>query len=109
MRRNIGKMRHRVEIFEPARTPDGSGGFSRGDAKVIEIYAEMKPLKEIEKMQYAKLEQVRSHKAQIRFREDIKQGWFLIYDGRYFYVEATQIINERDRFLELSLREGGPV
>lgn len=109
MRRNIGKMRHRVEIFEPARTSDGTGGFSRGDAKAIEAYAELKPLKEIEKMQYAKLEMVRSHKCQMRLDDRIKQGYLLVYDGRYFYIEAIQNVNERDRFFELSLREGGPV
>ncbi len=108
-RRAIGKLRHRVEIFEPARQPDDMGGFSRGDAKVIEIWGEMVPMKTYERMEYAKLQQVRSHRCQIRAREDVKQGWFLIYDGRYFYIEGVENIREDQKFQDLILREGGPV
>ncbi len=109
MRRHIGKMRHRIQLFEPARQPDGSGGFSRGDVNYATVWAEMKPLKEVEVLQYAKLEQVRSHKCAIRYREDVKQGHYLVHDGQYFYIEAVQVVLENRKFLDLSLRNGGPV
>lgn len=108
-RRSIGKLRHRLEIWEPARSPDGSGGFSRSEAKVGDVWGELVPLGEMQILQYAKLEQIRSHKCQIRYRNDIEDGWYLVYDGRKFYIEAIQVVREDRNFMDLSLREGGPV
>lgn len=108
-RRHIGKMRHPIELFGPARNPDGSGGFIRGDAKLIDAWAEIRPMKSFEKMQHAQLEQVRTHKGVVRYDERIKQGMFLVYDARVFYIEAVTITNERDRFMDLELREDGRV
>lgn len=109
MSSRVGRMRHPIELFEPARTEDGQGGFTRGDAKVLDAWAEIVVLKVAEVVQYDKLEQVRTHKANIRYDERFKQGMFITYDGRFFYIEGVEIKEERDRFMVLSLREGGPV
>ena len=105
MRRNIGKMRHPIELYEPARNSDGAGGFTRGEAKVASAWAQIKPMSTAEQMKYAKLEEVRTHKAAIRVDDRFIQGRYLKYDGRIFHIEGVTIVDEIDRFMELELRE----
>ncbi len=109
MRRAIGKMRHRIEVYEPARTPDGSGGFTRSNAKFLECWAEVKPLNAKEKLKYMALQQETTHPVMIRYHELVTQGKFFKYDGRDFYINSVTRRGERNEFLELLAREGGPV
>lgn len=109
MRRAVGKMRHRIEIYEPARTPDGAGGFIRGDVKVLDAWAEVKNMSAGEKLKYAALQQELTHKVIMRASDQVIAGRYFKYDGRDFYIKDVIKRGERNEFLELTVREGGPV
>ena len=109
MRRHIGKMTSRLELYEPARTPDGAGGFIRGDGKVADIWGEIKAASSGERNQQMKLTEVKTHKVGIRWDERVRQGQYFIYDGRLFYIVSVNRVDERPRFMELSVREDGLV
>lgn len=102
-------MRHRIEIYEPARTPDGAGGFVRGDVRILTCWAEVKNMAAGEKLKYAALQQELTHKVLVRYDEKIKAGQYFSYDSREFYIKDIIRRGERNEFLEMTAREGGPV
>ncbi len=113
--RNLGKMRHRLAIKEIVRTEDEGGGFARADSDGDVIWARISIVGKLEANTYSQLQERVTHKAFIRWRDDIRQGQTVIWkrtgrDDLPLYV-VTSVDADPDRrpgeFMELILREGG--
>jgi SPP1 family predicted phage head-tail adaptor len=110
----IGALRHRVELVGVGRVDDGAGGFTRADVVAGVVWAAIRPasMREIEAA--GRLEMRISHVFTIRFRADLlpSQGGRVRWQDaagrqREGYIEAASDPDERGRFLELMIREGG--
>jgi SPP1 family predicted phage head-tail adaptor len=104
---SLGKMRNWTEVYNPVRISDGALGNKREDRHVISLWSRIEPVSGREIFRYQHLEQELTHKVTIRYRQDIRQGMFLRWDNRDFYILTVIDKNERKEFLELICREGG--
>lgn len=113
MKRNLGAMRHRLRVFAPVRSPDGGGGFIRGDSVLAEMAAQISTISATELLAYSNLQQRATHRAIIRYRDDIRQGQSAVWlhpkgDRDLYILTAIDARPERPgEFLELICREGG--
>lgn len=110
----IGALRHRLELISPERLEDGAGGFTRVDAAQGVVWADIRPASMREMDAAGRLEMQITHVITIRFRADILplQGWRVRWTDRANrqregYVQTASDPDERCRFLELIVREGG--
>lgn len=108
MRRSIGKMRHKITLLSVTRTPDSGGGNKRQDVEIADVWAEIKALSDGEIYRYEKLEQSITHLIAIRYRPDVVAGMTLRFDDRKFYIQSVVRVEEKNEFLQLRVREGGP-
>jgi len=114
--RNLGRMRHRLEIQIITRVADGGGGNARADVPGKTVWARVEVVKAHEASVYAQLQQRVTHKAIIR-RTDLKQGQTVIWKrptshggDLSLYVESVVDADPDGRpgeFLKAMLREGG--
>lgn len=107
MRRNIGRMRHRVTIAKPVRVGDGALGYSRSDGDIAQTWARIAEVTGGETYRYGHLEQQLSHTIVIRYDSRVEQGMLIKYQNRHFYILAVTDKNERKEFMTLVCREGG--
>jgi SPP1 family predicted phage head-tail adaptor len=109
MKRSIGAMRNRVELFAPSRVSDGALGYKRGDQSKGKLWARVDVVTGREIFRYQHLETEISHKVTIRFRADVVEGcYFLLNGNRKLYVAAVTRPSEgKEEFLEVICREGG--
>lgn len=107
VRRSIGAMRDRLELFNPVRVSDGALGSQRADTSLGELWARIAPVSGREIFRYQHLEQELTHTITIRFRTDVKQGMYFAKGTRRFYVEAVLDRAELGEFQEILCREGG--
>jgi len=116
-RRNLVRMRHRLLIKIIGRVPDGGGGFARSDTAGETVWARVDTIGTLEANTYAQLQQRATHKALIRWRDDIAQGQTVVWKrpagqggDLNLYVVTAKDADPDGRpgeFLLLVLREGG--
>lgn len=73
----IGKMKHRLTLQEPIRTPDGAGGFTvvwRDIAEHPGLYARIQALSGRETLKFGQLETKVTHRIAFRHRKDVRPG-----------------------------------
>lgn len=107
MKRNLGRMRNRITVFDPVRTDDGALGHNRSNTPVAILWANIKKAGGSEIFRYQHLDEQITHKVTIRYDARIKQGQYFEWDNRQFYIEVVTDPDELKRFLELICREGG--
>ena len=111
---DIGDLRHRLELIGVGRIDDGFGGFTRADAVQGVVWAAIRPAKVSEIDAAGRLEMQISHVITIRFRPDLlpAQGMRVRWQDaagrtREGYVETAADPDERGRFIQMWVREGG--
>lgn len=84
----IGKLRDRVLIQSPVRTPDGQGGFVLTWQDVDTVWATVRQLAGREYLLAQQLGTALSHEVSMRYRADVVPSWRLIHDGRVLDVHS---------------------
>jgi SPP1 family predicted phage head-tail adaptor len=105
----IGKMRHRITLQKEVRVADGGGGFTITWTNVAtdpSIWASIVPVSTAENLRSMQLQVSITHRITIRYRSDITGALRVLYGGRVFNVRGIKVIEERDRWIELSCEEG---
>lgn len=119
-------MRHRLTIMGVVRVEDEGGGFAREDAVLATVWGRITTVGALEANTYSQLQERVTHKALIRFREDVDQGSTVYWlnpgaadpavasttapNGRALYVVTAMDADPDGRpgeFVYLMLREGG--
>lgn len=110
-----GELRNRMEFLDFVATDDGEGGFDQTSSVVITVFAQIRPASAREIDAAGRLQQRLSHIAEIRWRPDFepKRGQAVRWTDRRgatrsAYVNSARDPDERGRFMEIALREGGP-
>jgi SPP1 family predicted phage head-tail adaptor len=103
---SIGKMRYRVKLESATDTTDSGGGRSQAYATKAFLYANIKPISGTETFRQGKVASDTTHELIIRYRSDIDTKYRICYGTRVFNIKSILNIDERDRFLKLSCKEG---
>jgi SPP1 family predicted phage head-tail adaptor len=109
MRRNIGAMRHRVEVYTIVRTPDDIGGATRSDTLLATVYASIDTVKANELYKFSQIDKRVTHKLVVRYRSDFVRGQKLVWGSRQFYVDGVidPSPTQTKEWLNLFVTEGG--
>jgi SPP1 family predicted phage head-tail adaptor len=110
---DIGKMRHRISLYEITRTDDGAGGFERSDpsnpTKIGAFWGRIEPLTVRERTWSEQFTQVTTHSCWLRYNAQVQQGMIVRKGSIDYYVETVIDPNQLKEFMLLGLREGGPL
>jgi len=113
IRRDVGKMRHRLTIYAITQVDDGNGGFTRSDPSVLTeiatVWGDIQPISAREQQWGMKYQDVVTHRANIRFDARFLPGQQLRHDGKPFYIVTIVDTDQRKEFMTLMCREGGPM
>ncbi len=110
----VGMLRHHVSLYSRTETPTGgSSGFQTDETFTLigMAWTALFPLSELRKLDQKQIGAPVTHKALMRYREDItiNDRIWIEYDSRRFDVKGFSVIGERQRFYELLLEEVEPV
>lgn len=108
MSTSIGRLRYKVALQSPTETSDDAGGCTVAWTTKANLYADIRPLNGNETYRQGKVQETVSHKIFIRHRADINTSYRINYDSRNFNIKNILNVDERDRFLELTVNEGEP-
>ena len=103
---HAGKLRTRIAIRRPVRTPDGAGGVSRSWSTIASPRAYVKPISGGERFQAMAISATVTHRIFIRYRTDILPSDRIEIGSRLFQIRAVLDIEERKRWLEIFAEEG---
>ena len=106
-------MRDRVKIYRPTREDDGAGGHRRVDPSpetlIDTVWAKVEVASSGEQFKASKLEQIVTHVAHIRYRRSLANltDHVVEFKGDKMRVITCTNPDLRERFLKLTLRQGG--
>lgn len=108
---DIGKLRHKIRIEERSNAPDGYGGTESTWVEQRTVWAQVKPISGVQKMEGMRRQSSISHEITLRasFKGNRRLTTLnrIVYDGRNFNVEAVRNLDERGRWLVATCSEGG--
>lgn len=113
IRRDIGKMRHRVVVYAITQVDDGNGGFTRSDpspaTEIATIWADVQPISAREQQWGMKYQEVVTHRVITRYNALVLAGYPVKHDNRYLYIVDIVDTDQRKEFMTLICRDGGPL
>jgi SPP1 family predicted phage head-tail adaptor len=99
------KLNKRIVIESKTQTPDDYGGNTVAWATFATVWAQIKPIKWLERFHSEKLENEVTHKIVIRYKTGIKANMRILYDSRYFQITGITDIDEAKRYIEILAQE----
>jgi SPP1 family predicted phage head-tail adaptor len=106
-KRDIGEMRHRVDVYTVVRTPDDIGGATRADTLLTTVYASIDTVKASELYKFSQIDKRVTHKMVVRYRSEFARGMKLVWGSRQFYIDGVIDPTQRKEWLNLFVTEGG--
>lgn len=100
------RLNKRIILQSPNNVDDGGGGVTKGWQDTATVWAELKPVSGREAFRHGKLEASITHRAVIRYRDDVIPSMRVRYGARYFNIRAVENTYEHNALLELVLEEG---
>lgn len=110
-RRNTSSMlRHRLTLQKEVQAPDGAGGYVRSWQDVVDLWAEVIPLKGKEGGREiflaARLQSTVTHRIIIRYRQGVNASQRLLFENRAFHIRHVSDTGSSSEMLELFAEEG---
>lgn len=103
----IGRLRERVTLEAPQRTPDAGGGAAIAYAAEATVWAAVAPERGGEP-QADQGRSARRYALTIRHRSDVAPGWRAVWAGRVLIVRGRREDAAPSRFLILDCEEAAP-
>jgi SPP1 family predicted phage head-tail adaptor len=105
----IGKFRKSLSLEQEALVPDGAGGLASSWTVVATLWGYMEPIGAAALFHTRNLEKRCTHLVTVRYRPDIQiqTGMRLSLGSRTFMIRAIVNQDERNRFIEMMVEEGG--
>lgn len=94
-----GDLRHRIILEQPVRSKNAMGEQIDTFVSVATVWAAVEPLTGTWLFQAQQADSKVSGRVRIRYREDIKPTWRILFDGRYLSI--VSILNPDERKKEL--------
>lgn len=103
-----GKLRHRIQIGDLTNAQGALGGTSPADyTPFLVTWASVYSLYGQEKYQASQAVSVVTHKITIRYAEGIVSRQVVLFDDKYFTIDAVHDPDGRHKMLELDCIESG--
>jgi SPP1 family predicted phage head-tail adaptor len=84
-----GRLNKRVRLLRPERTQDAAGQPVTTWVLVVTAWAEVLPLRSVERLAAASVQQENTLKIRIRRRTDVDGTWRLEYEGRGYDITGV--------------------
>ncbi len=101
----IGLLRKRVSLEAPAASADTGGGAALAFVAQAQIWAEIRAASARERTEADALTSFVTHHARIRFRNDVRPGWRLAFEGRSLRIRHVRDETGERRWLDLDCEE----
>lgn len=102
----IGDLKKVIDIQAPTRISDGAFGFTETFTTLLSnVYAAIWPVSANETIEGQKNSLFITHKIRIRYLTNIRSGYRIKYNQRYFNIESIVNVGENNRFLDLLCKE----
>ncbi|MCT8992048.1 phage head closure protein [Chelativorans sp. SCAU2101] len=102
----IGNLREHVTLLERVEESDGQGGTTVTWHEIGPIAARVEPLKGEERVIAGRLASPYDVAVHIRYRDDVRTGWRLVYRGETLDITSLRNLDERKRFLTIDCTGG---
>lgn len=102
----LGQLRHQVVIQQASRSSDGQGGGTMSWTTLATVWARIEPVAGREVVAQQGLQSQITHRVVMRFRSDVTTKMRLSHDGRLMNIRSIRNLEERKRWMELSVEEG---
>lgn len=102
---NPGRLRKKVAVYGYQEEDSALGGKKVCLVKKMMVWAELKPNRGTEFLEYYKDANALQYKITIRYRQDITEKDILVYNGRQFEINSIININENNVALEIYCTE----
>jgi len=101
------RFNRRIEIELPTRTPNGAGGFEKGWAAPIKVWAEMQTIRgSKEALEHMILKEQQLWKVTIRYRADVNSDARIKYLGKPLNIRSCQDPNGMFQELVMTCESG---
>lgn len=101
----IASLRHRLTIEQLSDVSDGQGGYTVAWSALATVWGKLEPVSSRERYFAKQVQYQRSHKAIIRFRDDVTNTMRITFDNRTFQIKGVYSPDERKAYLFLDLEE----
>ncbi len=101
----LDRLNKKVEIQYKTNTEDGFGGFSEEWKKLKYTWAEIKPIDTFEQFEAEKISERITHIITIRYFEDFKTEYRIVYNNRVFKIKGVLNTEEKNNTLEITAEE----
>ena len=102
----LGKMRHRIDVYTVVRTPDAIGGYTRADTLLGTYWANVITISATELWKFEQIDKRVSHVIYMRFQSGIERGQKVVWGAKELYIVGVVNMENRNRYLEVTVTEG---
>lgn len=102
---NAGRLKKRIEVWRYVETETELGDTRTELKKVREVYAELKPTRGTEFLEYYREANALQFKVTMRYIEGLTEKDVLVYKGRQFEINSIINILEENAYLEVYCTE----
>lgn len=101
-----GRLRHRVIIEQPDDSRSASGAIVKGWVEFASRWASIQPIRARETFQSKEFISEVTHQVKVRYLEGLTNKMRLVFGTRTFDILEVLNVDERNRELVLSCKEG---
>lgn len=102
---NIGKLNKRVDIYRYTETETSLGSLKTKLKKIATVWAELKPVRGNEFLEYYRETNALQYKITMRWRPGLTEKDVFVYDGRQFEINSIINIMDANIYMEVYCTE----
>ncbi|WP_377810620.1 phage head closure protein [Azospirillum sp. A29] len=103
-----GELDQRVRIEQPADTPDGRGGVTKGWAELATVWAKVRPIAGRERAAAGQIEAAATYRVVIRRRTDVTTDCRILWQGRTMNIRFVPASGSRAMWTVIDCDAGVP-
>lgn len=102
---NVGRLNKRVTIYSYAEMDTALGGVKTGLRKTATVWAELRPVRGTEFLEYYREANALQYKVTMRWRSGLTEKDVLVFEGRQFEINSIINIMEGKTYMEVYCTE----
>lgn len=102
---NIGRLNKRISIYRYTEAETALGGSKTCLKRVASVWAELRPMRGTEFLEYYREANALQYKVTMRWRSDLTEKDVLVFDKRQFEINSIINIMEGNTYMEVYCTE----
>ncbi len=103
-----GKLRHRAELQSEQETPDGAGGYELTWVTERKIWADIRAVSGVQRLESMRLESDITHEITVRYNSDVIPKKRIVYQGVDYLIRAVYDPDKLTHQMEIVASTGVP-